>query len=128
MYKGRDESGTRPGNSTSRRRRGGNREVVSKEISVQILVACGHDTVPACHCMLVGLIIVFNAQKWLQGGMAPEWCGTVSCYFQKKYRVDWLKQLYQVLADKEVADNKLWAGTNELIDIRSVSLVQWCCD
>ena len=35
--------GTRRGNSTSGSGRGGNREVVSKEISVRIIVACGHD-------------------------------------------------------------------------------------
>ena len=40
----KEERGTRQGNSTSRSGRGGNREVVSKEISVRIIVACGHDT------------------------------------------------------------------------------------
>ena len=57
--------------------------------------------------------------------MGPERCGTISRYFQKKYRVDGSKQLYQVLAYQEAADNKLWASTNELVDIRSVSLVHW---
>ena len=39
----KDERGTRQGNSTSGSGRGGNREVVRKEISVRIIVACGHD-------------------------------------------------------------------------------------
>ena len=37
------ERGTKPGNGTSGGGRGGNREVVRKEISVRIIVACGHD-------------------------------------------------------------------------------------
>ena len=36
----------KPGDSTSGSGRGGNREVVSKEISVRIIVACGHDITP----------------------------------------------------------------------------------
>ena len=40
------ERGTKLGNSTSGSGRGGNREVVRKEISVRIIVACGHDTDP----------------------------------------------------------------------------------
>ena len=38
------ERGTRQGNSTSGSGRGSNREVVSKEISIRIIVVCGHDT------------------------------------------------------------------------------------
>ena len=44
--KERDERRTRPGDGTSGSGRGSNREVVSKEISVRIIVACGHDITP----------------------------------------------------------------------------------
>ena len=44
VQRGKTKGEQSRGDSSGRRERGSNREVVSKEISVRIIVTCGHDT------------------------------------------------------------------------------------
>ena len=57
--------------------------------------------------------------------MTPEWRCSVSGNLQEKDRMDRVEGLDKMLTNEKAADNKLGAGADEAVWIRSVSFVQW---